>query len=82
MKIDVEFDSTEQTSKLTFYEAEFSKKRDYAMAIAIVRIFSNDFGLEPELGAKNIEGLVEKTQELDKSQFTFLINDEGIEVDI
>ncbi|EPZ50748.1 hypothetical protein M902_3125 [Bacteriovorax sp. BAL6_X] len=71
--------------KVTFPLSEFSDLSDlsdFKMSIAIIKVFSADMELEPELEVDDIKEIVEKTKELDQDRFIVEIYEDGIEVDI
>lgn len=82
MKVDISVAKDEVQVDITFFCDAFTGPKSYREAIHIVTCFSYDFDLDPELGPEDLEEIIEKTRELEKDQFTFVINEEGIEVDI
>lgn len=82
MKIDVDFNNEEQSALISFYPEEFKTKRDFLLAVNIVQTFSADFDLDPELGEEDIKTILSKLKDEDKNHLVFIINEEGIEVDL
>ncbi len=82
MKIDVDIDKFTGGYKIIFPISEFKEKSDYKMGIQIIRCFSNDMELDPELEVEDMQDILDKTEELQKLFFTVEISEEGIEVDI
>jgi hypothetical protein len=82
MKVNIDFDANEQMAKLTFYLEELKSDRDFAIATSIVTTFSADFDLDPELERGDFDQMIEKARENEKECFTFLICEDGIEVEV
>lgn len=82
MKVDISVAKDETEVKITFFCDSFNGPKNYREAIHIVTCFSYEFDLDPELEAEDLEEIIEKTKELELDQFTFVISEEGIEVDI
>jgi len=82
MKVDIQIAKDHEQVDITFYCDAFTTPRHYREAIHIVTCFSYEFDLDPELEDEDLEEIIEKTRELEKEEFTFNINEEGIEVDI
>ncbi len=82
MKVDIQIAKDCEQVDIKFFCDEFTTPRHYREAIHIVTCFSYEFDLDPELEAEDLEEIIEKTRELEKDEFTFNINEEGIEVDI
>ncbi|AYF44656.1 MULTISPECIES: hypothetical protein [Halobacteriovorax] len=82
MKIDVDIDKFSGGYKLTFPLSEFNDLTDSKMAIAIIKVFSADMELEPELSPDDIDDIIDKTKELEQERFIVEIYEDGIEVDI
>jgi hypothetical protein len=82
MKVDVDIDKFTQAYVLKFNTEEFKSEHDLKMSITIITVFANDFDLDPELEPADMQEIVDKTLELDKTTFVVDINEDGIEVDI
>lgn len=82
MKIDVDIDKFTGGYRIQFPLGEFKESVDFKMAITIIRCFSLDMELDPELEVADMQEIIDKTEELSKPHFTVEISEEGIEVDI
>lgn len=82
MLLDIEFNKDEETAELTFEVERFKDERDTKLAIAIVTTFCGDFALDPELEPEDFAEIIEQVKAKGKTQFTFLINEDGVEVDL
>lgn len=82
MKVDIQIAKDCEQIDIKFFTEEFKTPRNYREAIHIVTCFSYEFDLDPELEDEDLEEIIEKTKELEKDEFTFNINEDGIEVDI
>jgi len=61
MKIDVDIDKFTGGYKIIFPISEFKEKSDYKMGIQIIRCFSNDMELDPELEVEDMQDILDKT---------------------
>ena len=82
MIIDFDIEKSSKSYLIRFNTNQFNSPRDYVLAVTLVTVASLDYDLDPELDEDDMSEIVQKTIELDKSSFTFCINEEGIEVDI
>ncbi|MBT3981441.1 MAG: hypothetical protein HOE90_08815 [Bacteriovoracaceae bacterium] len=82
MKVNIDFDGKEQSTNLTFYHDQFNTDRDYNVAISIVQTFCADFDMDPELEVEDFKEIIIKSGEKESQKFTFIIDEEGIEVDV
>ncbi|MCK5882389.1 MAG: hypothetical protein KAG61_01775 [Bacteriovoracaceae bacterium] len=82
MLVDIDFNKEEETAELTFQVESFKDERDAKLAIAIVTTFCGDFALDPELETEEFADILEQVKSKDKTKFTFLINEDGIEVEL
>ncbi len=82
MILDVDIDKFSGGYKLSFGLEQFSSDSDFKMCMAIIKVFSADMELEPELDIEDMKEIVEKTKELTKQRFIVEIYEDGIEVDI
>ncbi len=82
MKIDVNFDQETQTALITFFVKEMKANKDFSICQSIVQTFSADFNLDPELEREDLDEIIKVANEKGSNSFIFMINEEGIEVDI
>lgn len=82
MKVNVDFQSKNELAKVTFFLDEFATKKDILKAITIIQIFAADFELDPELEVEDFEGILARVKELNKTEFTVMISEDDIEVDL
>ncbi|MCO4795070.1 MAG: hypothetical protein KC493_15240 [Bacteriovoracaceae bacterium] len=82
MKIDVDFDNDTESVMISFFPKEFNSKRDFSLSLNIIQTFCGDFDLDPELEIEDIAELMKTMEEREKEFFVFIINEDGIEVDL
>ncbi len=82
MKVSIDFQGKNELAKVTFFLQEFNTDRDIFKAIMIVQIFAADFDLDPELEVGDFEGILARVRELNKIEFTIMISEDDIEVDL
>jgi|GEM_PF-5372548 len=82
MKLDIKVDLEDECYQVAFETSQAQTLKELKQILAIVRALSAYHELDPELGLEDLEEIVDKTQELNKEIFTFIIGPEEIEVDI
>ena len=61
---------------------EIQSEKDFKQIIALISIIAADYDLDPELEIDDLQGIIDKVKTEAKNSYSFLISEEGIEVDI
>jgi hypothetical protein len=81
MNVDIQLNNKQQQYELTFNIDDISSSKDKTDICTIVACFAYDFELDPELEIDDIDEIINRALQEEKSKFTFEISeDNGIEV--
>jgi hypothetical protein len=82
MLVHLDYDPKLPQVHLKINLSETQSLKNYKCLLMSVRAYALLFDLDPELDLDDLEEIAEKTAELGKDSFTFVIGPEEIEVDI
>lgn len=81
MLVDINFQSDQQTATLSYVLENLEDKRSKQECLAILATFAADFYLDPELEIKDLEEYISQAKEKDKNILTFILHEEGLELE-
>lgn len=82
MNIHVVYDPKLEQIQMGISLEELASLKNYKTVLLSLQAYAAMVELDPELSLEDLEEIAEKTQELGKDRFTFIIGPEEIEVDI
>lgn len=81
MLLDITIDPKTHIASLSFELKNFQGPLDFKNALAITFMVAGDYALDPEIEISDLEELVAKGQQEEKSMIIININEEEIEVE-
>ncbi|MCO4754812.1 MAG: hypothetical protein KC478_10045 [Bacteriovoracaceae bacterium] len=82
MKTEISVDPKTLSAKALFLVEDFKEEKDFKDTLAILSMVAGDYHLDPEVELDELKDFVKKAQEEAQSALEFIIDEEGIDLEL
>ena len=80
MLVDFDIDDKNESFHLKFENINFTKERNYILAVDIINCIAGDYSVDPEIEVDDMKDIVKRAKDAEKKNFSVEIHEGGVDI--